>query len=673
MSTATRPSNEHLEPNVNESHPVNSENAAAPSFAETAMRLGGKSEEEARRMGAMDAADERVEEMFDRKYQTVSSPVHRAIWDEKIPFKLFTFPDSPRIPSAAAGDVMDASYKLVRRHVLDKTVIDPATGKISDTVLSELGEAGYWGLLVDEKHGGYGAPFSQFAPFITRMATIEPTVAGLASVHACIGAVDPVQAFGNDEQKRRFLPKLASGETLSAFALTEPGAGSDLTALRTHAVRDGDDFLLYGEKLFITNVRPGRTVGVVCLIDDKPAVLIVDLPSTETEQFYLKKYGLYALKNAYNQGMIFNGLRVPAANLLDAGRGDGLTIAYHGLNRGRVALCANAAGTMRMMLANLLPWARFRETYGEAIVKRELVRRRIGHLAGLIVACDALTEWTAGLLDLGYRGEMECIIAKIFGSEAQKEATIELSMKTHGGRSFLHGHWFGDNVHDLLAPCIYEGEGEMLGMAFFKSLVKEHGRKYFEPIGKTLHEQGIKEPNLLNPAHAWALREPLWNYTRWFATEAARVTFLPSDLSAVKRSRGATNSERRTIESLERHLKFASSFLRKSRLEISGIMRTYQLKLPDRQCRMAELSGRIQSAVVMLCTALYGIRQENALTRSAANVACTSLQHKLDGRRFNDKELRAITSLGAKIADGGFEQISGIPEADILMPYSRTE
>ena len=100
---------------------------------------------------------------------------------------------------------------------------------------------------------------------------------------------------------------------------------------------------------------------------------------------------------------------------------------------------------------------------------------------------------------------MECIIAKIFGSEAQKEAAIELMMKTHGGRAFLHGHVFGDNVHEFLAPCIYEGEGEMLGMAFFKSLVKQHGTQFFEPIGKTLAAAGIKKPNLLNLAHAWAL------------------------------------------------------------------------------------------------------------------------------------------------------------------------
>ena len=136
----------------------------------------------------------------------------------------------------------------------------------------------------------------------------DPTIAGLASVHGCIGAVDPVRTFGTAEQKQRFLPLLASGERLSAFALTEPCAGSDLTALRTTARRDGDEYVVNGEKLFITNVVPGRMVAAVCLIEDRPAVLVMDLPQQEDEHFQLKKYGLYALKHTYNQGMVFRGL-----------------------------------------------------------------------------------------------------------------------------------------------------------------------------------------------------------------------------------------------------------------------------------------------------------------------------------------------------------------------------
>src|SRR5204863_5982903 len=113
--------------------------------------------------------------------------------------------------------------------------------------------AGYWGMLIDPKYGGQGAPFARFAPFLTRMAVYDSMVAGLASIHGCIGAVDPVRSFGTAEQKARFLPRLASGEALSGFALTEPGAGSDLTALRTTATPAGDEFEVTGEKLFITN------------------------------------------------------------------------------------------------------------------------------------------------------------------------------------------------------------------------------------------------------------------------------------------------------------------------------------------------------------------------------------------------------------------------------------
>ena len=303
-------------------------------------------------------------------------------------------------------------------------------------------------------------------------------------------------------------PKLASGEALSAFALTEPNAGSDLTALRTRAVLDGDEYVVNGEKLFITNVRPGRTIGLVCLIEDKPAVLIVDLPPEENEHFQLKKYGLYALQ-------IRAQLRHPLSRFSGArgepvGTGprrwidDRLSRFEPGPGR---AVCERR-GTMRMMLASILPWAWHRRTYGEPIAKRELVRRRMGRMAGLIVASDAMTEWCGSLLDAGFRGEMECIIAKIFGSEAQKEATIELLMKTHGGRAFLHGHLFGDNVHDFLAPCIYEGEGEMLGMAFFKSLVKHHGKLFFEPIGRTLHAAGIKKAEPRQPRPCLEAQRP---------------------------------------------------------------------------------------------------------------------------------------------------------------------
>ncbi len=141
---------------------------------------------------------------------------------------------------------MRESLNVVRRHCSSGTLLD-GERKISATVLNELGGAGYWGLLVATEYGGSGAEFTHFAQFLTRVAMFDPTVAGLASVHGCFGAVDPVRTFGTPEQKTRFLPRLASGQRLSAFALTEPCVGSDLTALRTQAVRaDGSICCLSG-------------------------------------------------------------------------------------------------------------------------------------------------------------------------------------------------------------------------------------------------------------------------------------------------------------------------------------------------------------------------------------------------------------------------------------------
>ena len=307
------------------------------------------------------------------------------------------------------------------------------------------------------------------------------------------------------------------------------------------------------------------------------------------------------------------------------------------------------------MLASILPWARYRHTYGQAIDRRELVERRVGRLAGMIVACDALVAWCSWLLDEGYRGEMECTIAKIFGSEAQKEAAVEFLMKTHGGRSFLHGHLFGDEVHEYFAPCIYEGEGEMLAMAFFKSLVKQHGKTFFEPVGRVLAKLQVKEPNLANLAHLKGLAPVVVPYAKWLAGErfgSRKIGALPKMPAA-----------------LAAHAQFAIDGLTHMGREISASMRKHQLQLADRQCRMSQLSLRVQNLVTMLVTAIYAGRQQDELLQSAGDVACQDLRFKLTLERPSDDYFRTVTKLGAKIAAAGFEPIAGIPPGEILKQY----
>ncbi len=622
------------------------------SFAETALKLSGKSEDEARRTGVIDKADDQVEQLFQSEYQTVNSPAHRAVWDRGVPVELFQG-KSCETPTDTQ-QVMDRSLEIGTSSSFGWNDVGP-TWQDLQSGDERVGRSRLLGTargpgIRRERHG------------ISKLRSV-PHPNGHGRPDDCrIGECSrlhrrrrPGSHIWNDGTETTISAEPRLGSTPLGIRADGTRRGSDLTALKTRAELHGDHYIVNGEKLFITNVTPGRTIGLVCLIDNTPAVLVCDLPKEESTSFQLRNYGIYALKQTYNRGIIFKDFKVPAENLLEPIRGNGLTIAYHGLNLGRISLCANAAGTMRLMMASMLPWAKFRVTYGEPIANRELVQRRLGRLAGLVVACDALVDWCSWLIDEGYRGEMECIVAKIFGSESQKEAAIELYMKTHGGRSFLHGHMFGDNVHEFLAPCIYEGEGEMLGMAFFKSLVKQHGVTFFEPVGKALQAAGIRRLNPANPAHLWALRKAMPPYAAWWIKQMTMPTPRPSLPPMPKE--------------LAAYASWACQQLQESKLDISGAMRRHQLKLADRQCRIAFDSARVQSLIIILATSLYAARQKDEVIRQAAVVICDDLKRLINFERPSDADFRRTTKLGAAIADGGFRSISDVEVDSIMMSY----
>lgn len=196
----------------------------------------------------------------------------------------------------------------------------------------------------------------------------------------------------------------------------------------------------------------------------------------------------------------------------------------------------------------------------------------------------------------------------------------------------------------------------MLGMAFFKSLVKQHGTRYFEPIGKALHAAGIKQPNPFNPSHAWALKGALGPYASWMMKEYVSPKPRPK-LPQMP-------------ENLRRHAQFAAEQLQAMPLEISGTMRKHQLKLADRQCRMSLLSLRVQNLITMLCTSLYAAKQDNELIRAAADIACQDLKRAVLTTAPSDRYFRQVTNLGATIVEQGFPGVD-IETEPILMKYDK--
>jgi len=578
------------------------------------------------------------------------SPIHRVVWEAEAPSELFAVEDRS-LPDAVRKP-LDRSIEVVRRRQRAQTLYD-ARGVVSDETARELGAAGYWGLRAEPRYGGAGATFAMLAQAITEMVLADPWVAGMASTHAALGPVSLLADVGTDDQQARLLPALARGERLGAFAVTEPRASSDWKRMITTAQRDGDRLLVTGEKLFITNAAPGRTIGLLCWLEGRLEMLLVELPWREDEHFQIVSYGLRAPAHLANAGLRFRELPVPAANLLVPRAGDGRSIAFRALNHGRVAVCAAASGMLRRIAGSLIPWVQQRETFGASIGTRELVRRRMGRLAARIVACDALSRWTATLLDDGYRGELECVTAKVFASEALKEATVDILLKTQGGRAFLDGNLFAETVHDLLAPTVYEGENEILTLGFFAALGREHAARYLAPIASAVRTAGYQHLDLSDARQLWSARRPLATYTAWVADQEVRRARAPA--------RRAVPADLDGLGDL------AGRVLRGSALEISRLLRQGS-HAAERQAFAHEISLRVQRATVMLVVSRYAAHAVDPLVRTAGTCMAMELGHELVGTRPSARYHQLLTHLGAEVCADHFAPVAGARRDAIEMP-----
>jgi alkylation response protein AidB-like acyl-CoA dehydrogenase len=526
--------------------------------------------------------------------------------------------------------------------------------KLSIAVEQQLAACGYWSLGIETAFGGEPISWRDFYALLTRVASLEPSVAGVLAVHRCLGPAGHLQRSGTLEQQQTWLPQLARGGSLGIFALTERGAGTDLTALQSRAEREGDGWLLSGEKLLLTNAGPGRTVAWVGRVEDRVGLFLFTLPHVEDATFQWVDYPLHALRHTPNRGFRLTRFRVPGEARLLPRQGDGLTLAYQGLNRGRVAVCAIAAGTLRGVLAGLLPWVRFRRTYGEPIAQRELVSARLARLAALIVGADALSAWGGSLLDQQERGELEGIIAKTFAGDALREGALEIALKTHGGRTFLRGHRVGDALHDFLAPGIYEGEGDILGLAFFRALTKQHAYTLFEPLQKCAERLAVKRLKLWNPYHVWHSREGLTSLARWRWQQVLR----------------SWHTQRFTTpQPFLPHVQAAQRGLQTTALEISQYMLRYGRRLAQLQCRMLELARRVQQYITLAVVAEYGARQEREVVRLAADCLCKQLRCTLAGGRPSDADLRTAQLLGRRVAAGEFPLLEAASTPEFMFPY----
>jgi long-subunit acyl-CoA synthetase (AMP-forming)/alkylation response protein AidB-like acyl-CoA dehydrogenase len=487
-------------------------------------------------------------------------------------------------------------------------------GRFTAIAEAALGDVGLWGLAVPEAFGGAGASMLDLARAVTHVAARVPTAAGLLSVHSSIGAVSALAAFGSPDQQARHLPGLAQGQPLSIFGATEPDAGCDLAAISTVIERTASGLAVSGTKMFITGATYGRLVKLLALRDGRPAVVLVRLPDSDTPSFRLRHYALHPLKHAHNAALEFNRFPIAEADVLAAPAGrdghdkpDAMRIIWHGLNRGRVTLAAQAAGTLRILLAQARDHALARSTWGAPIASRELVQGRLGRIAARIVACDSLAGWAATAIDAGGSGELEALVAKIVAGECVRDSAID-ALGVHGGRAFLVGHPLGDSFHDHFAVTVYEGESDLLGLALFKGLAKRH------PCAATSRSATAR-------AAAWLA---------WRTAAFARPEHDGPILD----------------QALRTHARRARRGLARAALAIDHAIRRHGRALAERQLEIGALSSQVRDLVSVIAVAHHADADSSDHALAAADVWCRLALARASGRHLTPADHTAVAKLG---------------------------
>lgn len=340
-------------------------------------------------------------------------------------------------------------------------------------IIDELGELGLLGMMVDESLGGAGLDPLTYCIAIEELARICPATAVTMSVTNSV-CCWPIDHFGSDELKSRVLPPLARGAQIGGFGLTEPGAGSDISSMKTTARKDGDSWVLDGEKAWITNAGSASTYVVLAVTDrdaGKRGMSAFVVPA-DTEGFSVgaseEKLGLKASKTAT---IYFNGCRIPAANLL-AQEGMGMKIALATLDHSRLGIAAQAVGIHQRALELSVTYAKERVQFGVPIARHQAIQFAIATMATELEAARQLTYHAASVAETSKEAGRFASQAKVYASEAANRACAA-SLQLHGGNGFCEDYEIARLYRDVRVTTIYEGTSEMQRLVIARHLLRD--------------------------------------------------------------------------------------------------------------------------------------------------------------------------------------------------------
>ncbi len=364
------------------------------------------------------------------------------------------------------------------------------TGEIPDVVMTGLARFGAYGIKVPQAYGGLGFSQTTYCRACTLIASHCMNTFAHISVHQSVGVAQPLVLFGTDEQKKRFLPRVAGGE-LSAFALTEPGVGSDPARMQTKAVADGDNFLITGDKLWCSN---GTRAGLFIVAAQTPPKMVDGKPRTQITTFVVEAnspgietvhrcqfMGLHAL---YNGVMRFTNVRVPKANIV-GGEGRGLKVALSTLNAGRLSIPASSLGMAKKSLAIAREWGGERIQWGVPIGKHAAVADKIRRIAAHAFAMEAMLIATSRIVDRDKKADirLEASMCKMWGTE-KAWMCLDDVMQIRGGRGYENVQSLkarGEKPHpvermmrDNRVATIFEGSSEIMRLFIMREALDPH-------------------------------------------------------------------------------------------------------------------------------------------------------------------------------------------------------
>ncbi|MFE1790304.1 acyl-CoA dehydrogenase family protein [Streptomyces sp. NPDC059525] len=333
---------------------------------------------------------------------------------------------------------------------------------VDRAIVKKLGDVGFLGLTVPEEYGGSGGDHLSYALVTEELGRGDSAVRGIVSVSLGLVA-KTVAAWGAEEQKRSWLPRLCSGEALGCFGLTEPGTGSDAAALTTRAVREGDAYVITGSKMFITN---GTWADVVLLFArTDPAtpghrgisafLVPADAPGLTRREVH----GKLGLRGQATAELALDGVRVPASAMLGP-EGKGFSVAMSALAKGRMSVAAGCVGIAQAALDAAVSYAGQREQFGKPIAHHQLVQELIADISVDVDAARLLTWRVADLIDRGRPFATEASTAKLFASEAAVRAASN-ALQVHGGYGYIDEYPAGKLLRDARVMTLYEGTSQI--------------------------------------------------------------------------------------------------------------------------------------------------------------------------------------------------------------------